>query len=434
MTDPAAEARVLVINSGSSSLKFQLLDPETGTVDASGIVERIGLERGVASLTAGQQESSFEGDVPDHGQAMTIVQSLFTDVGLSFADDRIRAVGHRVVQGGARYSSPVLIDEQVRWDIHDLGKLAPLHNYAAVDGIDGAKALLPDVPHIAVFDTAFFTALPEAAANYALNREVAREYRVRRYGAHGTSHQYISRTVSDRLAAEGRDVSSLRQIVMHLGNGASASAVLGEQAVETSMGLTPLEGLVMGTRTGDIDPTIYLHLHRRAGLDAPEIDDILNKRSGMIGMCGMSDFRDITAAVEDGDEAAILAMDVYVHRLRKYLGSYTFVLGGLDVLTFTAGIGENVPMVRERVLTGLEDLGIELDLEANAMRSKEARVISTPASKTLVMVVPTNEELSIAQQAAEVARERRDGDVPSGAEDARGADCVRGTEGTRGED
>ncbi|GAA1314523.1 MAG: acetate kinase [Brachybacterium tyrofermentans] len=402
--DSTADARVLVINSGSSSLKFQLLDPDTGTVDAAGIVERVGQEQGTASIAAGAKESSVEGPVPDHAAGMKIVESLFADVGLSLADDRIRAVGHRVVQGGARYAEPVLIDDQVRWDIEDLGKLAPLHNYAAVSGIDGAKELLPDVPHIAVFDTAFFTGLPEAAANYALNREIAAEYKVRRYGAHGTSHQYVSRAVSERLASQGRDVSELRQIVMHLGNGASASAVLGDRAVETSMGLTPLEGLVMGTRTGDIDPTIYFHLHRRAGIGPAEIDDILNKRSGMQGMCGMSDFRDITTAVEAGDEAAILATDVYVHRLRKYLGSYTFVLGGLDVLTFTAGIGENVPMVRERLLTGLEDLGIELDLEANATRSKEARVISTPASKTLVMIVPTNEELSIAQQAVAVAR------------------------------
>ena len=403
MADPTS-ARILVINSGSSSLKFQLLDPADGTVDAAGIVERVGQDSGEASITAGEQESSFAGPVPDHKAAMRIVQSLFEDVGLSLSDDRIRAVGHRVVQGGARYSEPVRIDDQVRWDIHDLGKLAPLHNYAAVDGIDGAMELLPEVPHVAVFDTAFFTALPEAAANYALNREVASEYKVRRYGAHGTSHQYVSREVSRLLAAQGRDVSGLRQIVMHLGNGASASAVLGDRAVETSMGLTPLEGLVMGTRTGDIDPTIYLHLHRRAGLSAPEIDDILNKRSGMLGMCGMSDFRDITAAVERGEEAATLATEVYVHRLRKYLGSYTFVLGGLDVLAFTAGIGENVPMVRERMLTGLEELGIELDLEANAARSRQARVISTPQSRVTVMIVPTNEELSIAQQAAEVAR------------------------------
>ena len=395
--------RVLVINSGSSSLKFQLLSPTDGTVEATGIVERVGQEQGTATITAGDRESSFEGPVPDHKEAMTIVQRLFGEVGLSLTDGRIRAVGHRVVQGGARYSAPVPIDEQVRWDIHDLGKLAPLHNYAAVDGIDGAQALLPDVPHVAVFDTAFFTALPEAAATYALNREVAKKYRVRRYGAHGTSHQFVADAVSDHLAAQGRDVSDLRQIVLHLGNGASASAVKGGAAVETSMGLTPLEGLVMGTRTGDIDPSIYIHLHRQAGLSAEEIDDLLNKRSGMMGMCGMNDFRDITAAVEAGDEVATLAMDVYVHRLRKYLGSYAFTLGGLDAIAFTAGIGENVPLVRERLLTGLGDFGIELDTEANAARSKQLRVISTPASKVTVLVVPTDEELSIARQAAEVA-------------------------------
>lgn len=403
MADSTAP-RVLVINSGSSSLKFRLLSAADGTVEATGIVERVGQEQGTATITAGDQESSFEGPVPDHKEAMAIVQRLFGEVGLSLTDGRIRAVGHRVVQGGARYSDPVLIDEQVRWDIHDLGKLAPLHNYAAVDGIDGAQALLPDVPHVAVFDTAFFTNLPEAAATYALNREAAKKYRVRRYGAHGTSHQFVADTVSEHLAAQGRDVSDLRQVVLHLGNGASASAVRGGAAVETSMGLTPLEGLVMGTRTGDIDPSIYIHLHRQAGLSAEEIDDLLNKRSGMMGMCGMNDFRDITAAVEAGDEVATLAMDVYVHRLRKYLGSYSFTLGGLDAIAFTAGIGENVPMVRERLLTGLGDFGIELDREANAARSKQLRVISTPASKVTVLVVPTDEELSIARQAAEVAR------------------------------
>ncbi|ACU84730.1 Acetate kinase [Brachybacterium faecium] len=402
MADPTA-SRVLVINAGSSSLKFQLLAPGDGAVDATGIVERVGQEAGTAKIAAGERTSTFEGPVADHKEAMQIVESLFEDVGLSLDDDRIRAVGHRVVQGGARYSAPVLIDDQVRWDIHDLGKLAPLHNYAAVDGIDGAKALLPEVPHVAVFDTAFFTALPEAAATYALNREVAQRYRVRRYGAHGTSHQFVSETVSEHLAAQGRDVSALRQIVLHLGNGASASAVRGGAAVETSMGLTPLEGLVMGTRTGDIDPSVYIHLHRQAGYSAEDVDTVLNKRSGMIGMCGMSDFRDITAAVEAGDETATLAMDVYVHRLKKYLGSYSFVLGGLDVIAFTAGIGENVPMVRERLLAGLEGFGIELDRAANAARSSELRVISTPESAVTVMVVPTDEELSIARQSAAVA-------------------------------
>ncbi|AXK44450.1 acetate/propionate family kinase [Brachybacterium saurashtrense] len=404
MADPT-DPRVLVINSGSSSLKFQLLAPAEGTVDAVGIVERVGQDSGTATITAGERSATFEGPVPDHQEAMAVVEQLFEDVGLSLTDERIRAVGHRVVQGGARYSAPVLVDEQVRWDINDLGKLAPLHNYAAVHGIDGAQALLPHVPHVAVFDTAFFTDLPEAAATYALDRDFAERYRVRRYGAHGTSHRFVSEAVSSHLAAQGRDVSDLRQVVLHLGNGASASAVRGGRAVETSMGLTPLEGLVMGTRTGDIDPSIYIHLHRQAGLSPEEIDSILNRRSGMIGLCGKSDFRDITAAVEAGDASATLAMDVYVHRLRKYLGSYAFTLGGLDVVAFTAGIGENVPMVRERLLTGLEGFGLELDREANARREKGIRVISTPGSAVTVLIVPTDEELSIAQQAAAVARD-----------------------------
>ncbi len=399
----AIDSRVLVINSGSSSLKFQLVSPEDGTVDAVGIVERVGLDMGSAKISAGEKDATFSGPVPDHKEAMRIVEQLFGEVGLSLQDDRITAVGHRVVQGGALFSTPVLIDDQVRDDIHDLGKLAPLHNYAAVDGIDGARALLPQVPHVAVFDTAFFTQLPEYSATYALNREFAERYEVRRYGAHGTSHHYVSALVAERLAAEGRDVSDLKQVVMHLGNGASASAVRGGRPLDTSMGLTPLEGLVMGTRTGDIDPSIYVHLHRQAGLSPEEVDTLLNKRSGMMGLCGMSDFRDIEDAIAAGDKVADLAMDVYVHRLRKYLGSYTFVLGGLDVLAFTAGIGENAAIVRERLLKGMEVFGIELDLEKNAERSKEVRVISTPTSKVTVMVVPTDEELSIARQATEVA-------------------------------
>lgn len=399
-----ADARVLVINSGSSSLKFQLVSPDSGEVHATGIVERIGLEEGTASLQAAGEERTIEGEVPDHVEAMRRVEELFAQVGISLDDDRIIAVGHRVVQGGARFSEPTLIDSWVRGQIEDLGALAPLHNYAAVDGIDGARELLPHVPHVAVFDTAFFTALPPASATYALNREVAAEYRIRRYGAHGTSHRYVSETVSALLAERGRDVSDLRQIVLHLGNGASASAVRGGRPIDTSMGLTPLEGLVMGTRTGDIDPSVYVHLQRQGNLSPAEVDTILNKRSGMKGLCGMSDFRDIQAAVEAGDDQAELALGVYVHRLRKYIGSYAFALGGLDAITFTAGIGENVALVRERALEGLEEFGIVLDREANARRSKEARIISTPASRVTVLVVPTDEERSIARQAAEVAR------------------------------
>ncbi|MCL6422931.1 acetate kinase [Brachybacterium sp. JHP9] len=399
-----AGSTILVINSGSSSLKFQLLDPGTGDVFASGIVERIGLEQGQAKIAAGEREAPFTGAVPDHVEAMRVVTRLFEEVGISLADSHIVAVGHRVVQGGSDFSEPTLIDQSVRDRIAELGALAPLHNPAAVDGIDAALALFPAIPHVAVFDTAFFADLPEAARTYALNKEIADAHQVRRYGAHGTSHAYVSAQVAQKLADEGQDVSDLKQIVLHLGNGASASAVHGGEAVETSMGLTPLEGLVMGTRTGDIDPSIYAHLHRTVGMSAAEIDTVLNKKSGMQGLCGMSDFRDITAAIEQGDAQAELAMQIYVHRLKKYLGSYAFVLGGLDVITFTAGIGENVPEVRERLLDGLEAFGIRLDPAKNAERSKEVRVISAEDSDVLVLVLPTNEELAIAQQALDVAR------------------------------
>ena len=400
-------ATVLVLNSGSSSLKFQLLAPIAEEVFASGIVERIGLDDGVARLETGSVTQPFSGEVPNHVVAMEVVMRLFEQAGLSLEEANVVAVGHRVVQGGARFSAPKLIDSWVRDQIADLGALAPLHNPAAVDGIDAARKLFPAIPHVAVFDTAFFTSLPEAARTYALNKQVADEYRIRRYGAHGTSHRYVSEQVTAYFAAQGKDTSALRQIVLHLGNGASASAVRGGEPMDTSMGLTPLEGLVMGTRTGDIDPAVYAHLSRSAGMGIDEIDTLLNKRSGMQGLCGMSDFRDITAAIRDGNQDAELAMQVYVHRLRKYVGSYAFVLGGLDAIAFTAGIGENVPEVRERVLSGLEGFGIRLDPARNAERAKGVRVISADDSPVTVLIVPTDEELAIAQQALEVARSKR---------------------------
>lgn len=402
---PAADAStVLVVNSGSSSLKFQLLDPVSEEVFASGIVERIGQETGTARISAGDAYAPFSGPVPDHVAAMRVVTDLFEEVGLALADANVVAVGHRVVQGGARFAEPQLIDSWVRDQIADLGSLAPLHNPAAVDGIDAAREMLPDIPHVAVFDTAFFTRLPEASRTYALNKQIASEYRIRRYGAHGTSHRYVSEQVTALMAAEGRDTADLRQIVLHLGNGASASAVKGGEPVDTSMGLTPLEGLVMGTRTGDIDPSVYAHLSRSAGWSIDEIDTVLNKQSGMQGLCGMSDFRDITQAIEQGDSDAELAMQVYVHRLRKYVGAYAFALGGLDVITFTAGIGENVPEVRERVLAGLEGFGIVLDPAKNTERSKEPRDIAAADSAVRILIVPTDEELAIAQQSLELAR------------------------------
>ncbi|MGP9695776.1 acetate/propionate family kinase [Brachybacterium sp. AOP25-B2-12] len=395
-TAPTSDRTVLVINSGSSSLKFKLLDPSDGVVFAQGLVDRVGQADSTAKITVGDRTEDWAGSVPDHTAAMRVVALLFHEAGLALADAHVQAIGHRVVQGGARFTTPTLVDRWVRDQIEDLGALAPLHNPAAVAGIDGARELLPDIPHVAVFDTSFFADLPPEVRTYALNRRVADEYRIRRYGAHGTSHRFVSQQVAPLL---GRDPHDFRQIVLHLGNGASASAVRDGRPVDTSMGMTPLEGLVMGTRSGDIDPSVYVHLFRQDGMDPEKVDTILNKESGMLGLCGKSDFRDIESAVQEGDEEAILAMDVYIHRLRKYIGSYAFSLGRVDAITFTAGIGENSPFVRERAMADLGEFGIRLDLEANAERSKEPRVISTEDSQVTVLVVPTDEELAIARDA-----------------------------------
>lgn len=392
---------VLVINSGSSSIKFQLMNPTTGDVVASGIVERITLPMGSAKIEAGNRTETFEGPVPNHAVGMEVVEKLFSAVGVELSEDTIAAVGHRIVQGGSVFPEPVLVTDEVRDQIHELGALAPLHNYAAVDGINGAKALLPNLPHVAVFDTSFFTALPAKAYTYAINKEVAEQYAIRRYGAHGTSHQYISSRIPEFL---DRDADGLRQIVLHLGNGASASAVFGGVPQDTSMGLTPLEGLVMGTRTGDIDPSVYALLARQADMSPQDVDTLLNKKSGLMGLVGMSDFRDIQAAVEAGDENVRTALEVWAHRVRKYVGSYAFVLGGVDVITFTAGIGENADFARAAALEGLEAFGIKLDPERNAGRKKEPTIISADDSAVTVVVYPTNEELAIAQQALALGR------------------------------
>lgn len=394
-------SNVLVINSGSSSIKFQLIDPVENHVTASGIVERITLPTGNASIEAGDKEETWEGAIPDHVKGMQVVEELFAKVGVELTEDTVSAVGHRIVQGGSVFPEATLVTDEVRDQIYELGALAPLHNYAAVDGINGARALLPNLPHVVVFDTSFFTQLPPEAYTYAINKEVAEKYKIRRYGAHGTSHQFISSRVPGFLGREGED---LRQIVLHLGNGASASAVKNGKPLDTSMGLTPLEGLVMGTRSGDIDPSVYPLLSRQAGMDPAEVDTLLNKKSGLMGQLGMSDFRDITAAVESGDENAKLTLGMWAHRVKKYVGAYSFILGGLDVITFTAGIGENASLARSSALEGLEEFGIILDEEANSQRKKEPWIISAPESKVTVLVYPTNEELAIAQQTLEVAR------------------------------
>ena len=321
---------------------------------------------------------------------------LFNTVGPNLEEAHIKAVGHRVVQGGKYFSRAEIVTPEVEAKIRELIPLGPLHNPAHLKGIDVALQLF-DVPNVAVFDTAFFQDLPNESATYALDREIAEKYEIRRYGAHGTSHKYVSGKVSEIL---GR--SDLKQIVLHLGNGASASAVIGKHAFDTSMGLTPLEGLMMGGRTGDIDPAAVFHLQRVAGMSVDEVDELFNKKSGLKGLAGDNDMRGVRAAADTGDPHAIEALEVYEHRLLRYIGAYTAEMGGVDVITFTAGVGENSPWLREDIAKRLAPFGVKIDPELNAVRSKDARIISTPDSSVILMVVPTNEELAIARESMEV--------------------------------
>lgn len=391
---------VLVVNSGSSSMKYQLVDVEAGEALATGLIERIGRSEGRATHTdAAGREFREELDVPDHDAAFAWMLRAFAERGPSLEAHAPVAVGHRVVQGGARFFEPTVITELVKINIDELSVLAPLHNPANLAGIVAAEHAFPSVPHVAVFDTAFHQTMPPAAYTYAIDAEVAAKHRVRRYGFHGTSHRYVSRAAAEFL---GRPMEELKLIVLHLGNGASACAVDGGRSVETSMGMTPLEGLVMGTRSGDLDPAVLLHLQRRAGLDVDGVDDLLNKRSGILGLGGHGDMRDLVSAAESGDERAGLALDVYAHRIRSYVGAYLAQLGRVDAIVFTAGVGENAAAVRERALAGLEGLGIEVDAARNAERARGARRISPDGARVDVLVVPTNEELEIAQQTLEV--------------------------------
>lgn len=375
---------VLVINSGSSSLKFQLVDPDSGKSRASGNVENIG-----------EQSSS----VPDHDAALRRAFDLLAEDGIDLHHCGLVAVGHRVVHGGNDFYLPTLIDDEVVSKLEQLSALAPLHNPPALAGISEARKLLPDVAHIAVFDTAFFHDLPAAAATYAIDRELAERWQIRRYGFHGTSHCYVSEQAAAFL---GRPWDDVNQIVLHLGNGASASAIVGGRPVETSMGLTPLEGLVMGTRSGDIDPGVYSYLWRTTQMDVDEIESMLNTRSGVQGLAGERDFRKLRSMIESGNDAARLAYDVFIHRLRKYIGAYLAVLGHTDVVTFTGGIGEHDAAVRRDALAGLGELGIELDDERNSGPWGNARRISSDGSRIDVLVIPTNEELAIARDCVSV--------------------------------
>ena len=379
MSADGANRLVLVINSGSSSLKFQLLEPASGISRASGIVERIG-------------EASSA--VADHEAALRRAFDELADAGIELKTVGLTAVGHRVVHGGRQFHRPTLLDDAVVAELEGLSELAPLHNPPSVKGIEVARKLLPDVPHVAVFDTAFFYDLPQEAATYAIERGLAERWQIRRYGFHGTSHQYVSEQVATFL---GEPLASLNQIVLHLGNGASASAIAGGRPVDTSMGLTPLEGLVMGTRSGDIDPSVVSYLWRRAEMGVAEIESTLNQRSGVLGLAGERDFRRLHQMIESGDSAAQLAYDVFIHRLRKYIGAYLAVLGHTDVVSFTAGIGENDALMRRDASAGMGELGIMLDEDRNLAPEKSARRISGDDSPIAVLVVPTNEELAIAR-------------------------------------
>ena len=370
---------VLVLNAGSSSLKYQLIEPDSSKSLADGVVEQIG-------------ESSSP--VADHAAALQVAFEKLSEDGIDLKACGLAAVGHRVVHGGAIFYRPTLVDDTVIAELKQLSMLAPLHNPPAVEGIEVARKMLPDVPHIAVFDTAFFHNLPAAAATYAIDRELAEKWRIRRYGFHGTSHRYVSEQAAAFL---GQPWENLNQIVLHLGNGASASAIAGGRPVDTSMGLTPLEGLVMGTRSGDIDPSVVSYLHREAKMSVDDIESMLNQQSGMLGLAGERDFRRLREMIESGDSAAQLAYDVFIHRLRKYIGAYLAILGHTDALTFTAGVGEKAAAVRVDALSGLAGLGFEIDEQRNSQSAKDARRISTDNSPIAVLVIPPNEELAIAR-------------------------------------
>ncbi|SBS74876.1 acetate/propionate family kinase [uncultured Microbacterium sp.] len=400
---------VLVINSGSSSFKYQLIDVETETALASGLVERIGESTGAAKHTVlfhgagvAATDATYKSElpIPDHAVGFQVMLDAFAAHGPSLTETPPIAIGHRVVQGGARFFQPTLITDLVEINIDELSVLAPLHNPGAVQGIRAARAAFADLPHVAVFDTAFHQTLPPAAYTYAIDRAIARKHRIRRYGFHGTSHKFVSEAAAAHL---DRPLRELRQIVLHLGNGASITAIDRGRSVETSMGLTPLEGLVMGTRSGDLDPSVLLVLARREDMSPGELDAFLNKRSGVLGLAGVSDMRDVEDRRAAGDGPATLAFDVYIHRIRAYLGAYIAQLGGVDVISFTAGVGENSDVVRAAALETLGFAGVHLDAERNAVRGRGIRTISADDSPVTVLVVPTNEELEIARQTLSIA-------------------------------
>ena len=396
---------ILVINCGSSSLKFQLIDSETEKCIAKGLCERIGIEGSRITYTpdGGEKEQTVT-PMPDHTEAIRLVLEALTNpkTGVVKSLDEIGAVGHRIVHGGEKFAASTIITDEVMKAIEECNDLAPLHNPANLIGINACKKLMPTTPMVAVFDTAFHQTMPEEAYMYGLPYEYYEKYKIRRYGFHGTSHSYVSRKAAEVL---GKKYEDLKIIVCHLGNGASVSAVKNGKCVDTSMGLTPLEGLIMGTRSGDIDPAIMEFIAHKEGKNIDEIMTVLNKKSGVYGLSNnlSSDFRDLEDGYNRGDEHCIRTMNAYCYRVAKYIGSYVAAMNGVDVICFTAGIGENAPLVRSLVCEHLSFLGVSIDEDANHKRGEEI-AISTPDSKTTVMVIPTNEELAIARETVSLVK------------------------------
>ncbi|WP_053359198.1 acetate kinase [Clostridium sp. IODB-O3] len=391
--------KILVINCGSSSLKYQLIDMSNNGVLAQGLVERIGIDGILTQKVDGREKYVVETDLKDHQIAIDLVLKTLIDEkqGVIKSMDEISAVGHRVVHGGEKYSESVLVTDEVLESLQGLIKLAPLHNPANIIGIKACQALMPNTPMVAVFDTAFHQTMPQKAFMYPVPYEYYEEDHIRRYGFHGTSHKYVSGEVAKWM---NKDISDLKIITCHLGNGVSVTAVNGGKSIDTTMGFTPLDGIIMGSRSGSIDPAIVTFLQKEKGYSADEVNDILNKKSGVLGVSGIgTDFRDIRAAAEKNNERALLTMDIYGYQIKKQIGAYAAAMGGLDAVVFTAGIGEHAPEVRIRALTNMEFLGIDIDSAKNDNQNiGDGMEISTPDSKVKLYVIPTNEELMIAEE------------------------------------
>ena len=396
--------KVLVINCGSSSLKYQVIDMRDESVLVKGLVERIGIEGSqIKHEKTGCEKHIIREALPDHKKAISLVLATLQDAthGVIKSMDEIVAVGHRVVHGGETFSKSVLIDDKVMQGIKECIPLAPLHNPANIMGIEACQALMPKTPMVAVFDTAFHQTMPQSSYIYALPYEYYTKYKVRRYGFHGTSHKYVSARAAEML---GKKIEDLSIVTCHLGNGSSLAAVKGGKVLDTSMGLTPLEGLAMGTRSGDLDPAILPFIMEKEKLSSKDMGNVLNKASGVLGISGVSsDFRDIEEAANSGNERAKLALDVFCLRVRKYIASYAAVMGGIDVLVFTAGIGENSIGLREKICEGLGFLGIEIDSEKNNVRGKET-IAQKDGAGVKILIVPTNEELMIARDAVSLSK------------------------------